>query len=82
MEQLLKSLREKGIKMPDEIADLLTTCKKATVFSTTQGLADASTGGRERDLFEVKYTDPVNGEYTEVIVHRVENGISANYTEP
>ncbi|MCD4769460.1 MAG: DUF4914 family protein [Bacteroidales bacterium] len=82
MKDLLRNIKERGIEVPDEIADLLTGCKKATAFSTTQELADASTGGRENDLFEVKYTDPVNGEYTEVIVHRVENGISANYTEP
>ncbi|MBP6285261.1 MAG: DUF4914 family protein, partial [Paludibacteraceae bacterium] len=31
--------------------------------------------------FEVKYDIPGQGEFTEAIVHRVTNGISANYTE-
>ncbi len=57
------------------------SCKKLTVFDTTQDLAIASTNGEENVEFEVKYDVPGKGEFTEAIVHRVRNGISANYTE-
>jgi predicted ferric reductase len=53
--------------------------QKLTVFDTTHDLAIASTNG-ERE-YEVKYDIPGKGEYTEAIVQRVKNGISANYTE-
>jgi hypothetical protein len=50
------------------------------VFNTTDELAVAATNGKNQ--FEVKYDIPGKGEYTEAVVQRVKNGISANYTEP
>jgi len=82
MNNLLKTLKEKKIQLPENVYDVLANCKSIAVFNTTDELADASTGGRENDEFEVKYDVPGKGEYTEAIIHRVKNGISANYTEP
>jgi hypothetical protein len=59
----------------------LTGCKSFKVFDTVNQLAVAAVDGGENNQFEVKYTLP-NGEVvTEVVVHKVTNGISANYTE-
>ena len=81
MNNLLKILEEKNIQLPENIYDVLTNCKSLTVFDTTNELADASTNGKENDEYSVTYDVPGIGEYTEAIVHRVKNGISANYTE-
>ncbi|NCD14625.1 MAG: DUF4914 family protein, partial [Bacteroidia bacterium] len=42
---------------------------------------DAAVGGKESQSFEVRYSLPEQGKVTEAIIHRVSNGISANYTE-
>lgn len=81
MSDLFKQLEDKNITLPDSIISILQSCKKLTVFNTTQDLAIASTNGEENVEFEVKYDVPGKGEFTEAIVHRVRNGISANYTE-
>jgi hypothetical protein len=73
-------LKEKNIVLADNIQNLLEECKSYTVYNTTAALAEASTQGKSQ--FEVKYEVPGKGEFTEVIVQRVKNGISANYTEP
>lgn len=52
-----------------------------TVFDTVEQLADAAVNGKGSNYFEVKYDVEGKGEVTEAIVHRVTNGISANYTE-
>lgn len=79
---ILKSLKEKHIALPDEVYALLTSGKGYTVFETTEELADAAVGGKDSMEFEVKYDVPGKGEVVEAIVHRVTNGISANYVEP
>ncbi|HKK61352.1 MAG TPA: DUF4914 family protein [Bacteroidales bacterium] len=79
---LFKLLKEKSIELPEHIDDLLKSCKSFEVFDTSDELADAATNGRENDVFHVKYDIPGKGEFTEVEVMRVKNGISANYTEP
>jgi hypothetical protein len=81
MSELFKILEEKKIALPDNISSLLNDCKKYTVFNTTDDLAIAATRGKENMEFEVKYDIPGKGSYTEATVHRVRNGISANYTE-
>ena len=81
MSDLLTVLHKKGLVLPENISKLLSTCKKLTVFDTTQDLATAACNGEKNVEFEVKYDIPGKGEYTEAIVHRVRNGISANYTE-
>lgn len=81
MENLLEILKGKNINLPENIADLLNNAKSVSVFNSTDELAIASTNGLENDEFEVKYDVPGKGEYTEAVVQRVKNGISANYTE-
>jgi hypothetical protein len=73
-------LKDRYIALPENIKTLLTECKSFKVFNTTDELAFASTNGEAE--FEVKYDVPGKGEVTEAIVHRVKNGISANYVEP
>lgn len=81
MRSLFENLNKKKIHLPENVNDVLKNCKSLTIFNSTEDLADASTNGREYDEFEVKYDVPGKGEYTEAIIHRVKNGISANYTE-
>lgn len=78
----LKELEMKGVKIPQQVSTLLKEAPKVTWFNTTDELIDASTNGAQNDSFEVKYNVPGKGEYVEAIVHKVSNGISANYTEP
>lgn len=82
MEKLFKILESKEIHLPDNILQVLQECKSLSVFNTTEALAEAATNGKDNMEYHVKYDIPGKGEYTEVIVHRVRNGISANYTEP
>lgn len=79
--KLFKRLQEKNVTLPDDVQILLNSCKGFTLFETVEDLADAAVGGKDKLEFEVKYDVPGKGEYTEAIVHRVTNGISANYTE-
>lgn len=81
MNKSFEILEEKNIQLPENVIDVLENCKRLTVFNTTGELAEASTNGMGNDEFHVKYDIPGKGEYTEAIVHRVKNGISANYTE-
>ncbi|MFW5872660.1 MAG: DUF4914 family protein, partial [bacterium] len=82
MNKLFDVLKEKQIELPGNVRNLLEECKSFTVFDTTRELAEASTGGKENSLFEVKYDIAGKEEYVEAIVHQVTNGISVNYTEP
>jgi len=82
MQDYLKILTEKGIEIPENAIDTLKYCKGFTYFRTTEEIMKVATGGTNNNTFEVKYDIPGKGEYTEAIVHRVKNGISANYTEP
>ena len=79
--EAILALENKGIFLPEEIKNLLACAKSVTHFNTTAELLKASTGGDSNGSFEVKYDVPGKGIYTEVVVHRVENGISANYTD-
>jgi hypothetical protein len=82
MKDFLTILKDRKIDLPADIVDLLTNCKSLTVFNTTNDLADASTNGAHNKEFLVQYPVPGNGVVTEAVVHRVRNGISANYFEP
>ncbi|MBN2347264.1 MAG: DUF4914 family protein [Bacteroidales bacterium] len=81
MKSLFKILEEKKIQLPDNVKTLLWECKSLSVFNTTEELAKAATGNENTTSFEVKYNIPGKGLYTEAVIHRVKNGISANYTE-
>lgn len=82
MEALLKQLSKKNIKLDADITDVCGNCKSLTVYNTTDELADASTGGKDNMVYEVAYDIPGKGKVVEAIVHRVKNGIAANYVEP
>ena len=81
MKDFYKVLEKKRITLPDNVFVLLNSCRKLSVFDSVEQLAVAAVGTENSNTFEVKYNIPEKGEYTEAIVHRVTNGISANYTE-
>jgi len=80
MSDLFKILEKKRISLPDDVIVILSGCKTFSTFDTVRQLAIAAVGG-DNNSFEVKYDIPGKGEFTEAIVHKVTNGISANYTE-
>ncbi len=82
MKDFFKILDKKKIIIPDDAFFLLNCCKGFSVFDTVEQLAIAAVNGKDNNYFEVKYDIPGKGEFTEAIIHRVTNGISANYTEP
>jgi len=81
MSQLISQLEKAGITLPEELLNLLSSCKSYTVFDTVDQLAIAAVGGKDNNTFEVSYDIPGHGVVTEAIVHRVSNGIAANFTE-
>jgi hypothetical protein len=81
MSDLFTVLKNKGILIPENISTLLQSCNTLTLFDSTSELSVAATNGLENVRYEVKYEVPGKGVYTEAIVHRVKNGISANFTE-
>lgn len=78
---MITTLEKRGIKVPDQIKDILNNAPKVHFFNTTDELIVAATNGADNATFEVKYDVPGKGEYVEAVVHKVSNGISANYTE-
>lgn len=74
-------VKQKKINLPAEIISLVNDSKKITFYDTVEELALAAVGGENSNSFEVKYDIPGKGEFTEAVVHRVTNGVSANYTE-
>ncbi|HRS18196.1 MAG TPA: DUF4914 family protein [Bacteroidales bacterium] len=82
MEPLVNVLKKQNIELPHQATVLLNSCKSFTVFNSVEELADAAVGGKDSNSFEVTYAVPGKGDVTEVVVHRVKNGISANYTDP
>lgn len=77
-----KTLSERGIDLPENIASILNECKSFSLYNTTDELTVAATNGIEHKEFAVTYDIEGIGTVTEAIVHRVKNGISANYPEP
>ncbi len=82
MNPLFKQLEEKKIVLPEDLKNLLNNCKSFRVFNSTDELVLTALGGKENTTYEVKYQVPGKGEVTEAIIHKVTNGISANYPEP
>lgn len=81
MKNFFEELNKKNVVLPLETKVLLQSCQKLTVYNTVDELVIDAVGGKDNNSFEVKYEIPGKGEYTEAIVHKVTNGISANYTE-
>ncbi len=82
MSQLEEIVKKKGVTLPHDVRDVLDNCVSYTVFNTIEELQDAAVGGKGNDSYEVNYDIPGKGVFTEAVVHKVTNGISANYTEP
>lgn len=81
MKNFFEELEKKNVALPIEALNILKACKKFTVYNSVEELAIGAVGGKNSNSFEVKYDIPGKGEYTEAIVHKVTNGVSANYTE-
>jgi hypothetical protein len=81
MSDFFKVLEKKKISLPDDAFVILSSCKSFQSFDSVKQLASAAVGGEENSSFDVKYNIPGKGEVTEAVVHKVSNGISANYTE-
>ena len=75
-------LREQGVVLPAEVALIAAGSPSAVFFNSSAEILEASTPRREDLTYEVRYDIPGRGEVVEVILHRVTNGLSANYTEP
>lgn len=56
--------------------------KEIRFFENYTDLAEASLGSGESLSYEVSYDVPGKGKISEAVVHKVTNGISANYLEP
>jgi hypothetical protein len=80
MIELFKNLENKRINLPDDALTILDGCKSYQTFDTVEQLAVAAVG-EGNNSYEVKYQIPGKGEVTEAVIHKVSNGISANYTE-
>lgn len=81
MKDLFTILQENAITIPENLEDVLRNSKKLTIFNSVEDLAVAAVGGPDNNEFKVEYDIPDKGKYTEVVVHKVKNGVSANYTE-
>jgi hypothetical protein len=81
MSNLFKILEKRKVGLPDDATVILSGCKSFKVFNNVKELAIAAVGGEESNCFEVSYNLPDNKQITEAVVHRVTNGISANYTD-
>lgn len=82
MNQLFEILDKSKVVLPPDARAILDTCKSFRVFDNVQQLAEAAVGGPGSLQYEVQYTLPDNKVVTEAIVHKVTNGVSANYTDP
>jgi hypothetical protein len=81
MSSLFEILEKSKVNLPDDAREILSNCKSFQVFDTVDQLAIAAVNGEHNNQFEVKYSLPNNEVVTEVVVHKVSNGISANYTD-
>ena len=80
MSDLEKTLSKKGLTLPQEVRDVLENCAGYTVYNTVEELQAIAVGGEGNLSYEVNYDIPGKGVYTEAIVHKVTNGISANFS--
>jgi hypothetical protein len=79
---VIKDLTAKGLVLPADLNELLQNAKACTVFNTVDELVCASTNGEQNPEFSVAYEVEGKGLVVEAVVHRVKNGISANYVDP
>ncbi len=80
--EAIARLKRGGVELPVEVVALAESSPRALFFNNSSEILAESTGGEESLYYEVKYDIPGLGEVKEVTLHRVSNGLSANYTEP
>ena len=68
--------------LPPEFLELMEEAPSVTVAKTLEDLVDLSVGGKDGMSFDVTFDLPDGETKHEAVVHRVKNGISANYLEP
>ena len=74
--------KEKGLNLPENVIELINTSPRSLFFNSSDEILKQSMGPKDDLSYEVRYSIPGKGEVTEVKLHRVTNGLSANYTEP
>ena len=67
--------------LPSDFKELLNEAPSVTVAKTVDDLVNLSVGGENGMSHDVYYDLPDGERKQEVIVHRVKNGIAANYHE-
>ncbi len=67
--------------LPHELKDLIDEAPSVTVAKNVDDLVNLSVGGKDGMSYDVFYDLPDGERKHEAIVHRVKNGIAANYTE-
>jgi hypothetical protein len=72
----------KDLNLPEEVLELIKSAPRSLFFNSPGEIFKQSMGGEENLSYDVKYDIPGQGEITEVKLHRVTNGLSANYTDP
>ncbi|MCU0395146.1 MAG: DUF4914 family protein [Chitinophagaceae bacterium] len=82
MNRLFEILGNRKVTLPEDAMAVLQGCKSLQVFDSVRELAVAAVGGENSIEYQVQYTLPDDKVVTEAIVHKVTNGISANYTDP
>jgi hypothetical protein len=80
--EAISRMKRGGVVLPAEVVALAESSPRALFFNNSSEILAESTGGDESLSYEVKYDIPGLGEVKEVTLHRVSNGLSANYTEP
>jgi len=55
MNDFLRILEKKNIALPDDIFDLLSSCRNYKIFDSVEQLAIAAVGGENRNSYKVKY---------------------------
>lgn len=68
-------------KLPPKLMELINEAPSMTVAKNAEDLVNLSVGGEQELSHEVNYTLPDGEIKKEAIVHRVKNGIAANYHE-
>jgi len=76
----LKKLLENK-QLPQELKDALSKAPSVAIASKIEDLEDLACGGKGQPEAMVSYTLPDGKIVDEVSVHRVKNGVSANYLE-
>ncbi len=70
-----------NFELPDKFQELIDEAPSVTVAKNVTDLVNLSVGGEDGMSQEVYYDLPGGERKKEAIVHRVKNGIAANYTE-